>query len=294
VYDLKKLHPVQTGNLIRLGRDWDGGYVIAKEQAQKTEVLLSFGINDDWSFEIDFEKQKHIKMLAFDYSVSLRGVLEKTREHIGYALGGLLILKRSWIISACRNIKSMLKNVKEIKKYFARKQDRYFIPKYLNVYNDAKNITLDSIFETLAGIKNLSVFIKMDIEGAEYAILPRLSPYFDKINGIAIEFHDLHKKNSLDAFNKATALLLDHFEIIHIHGNTVGGTVLNTLLPAALELTFMHKEMLPKNPAKSTAKYPINGLDFPNGEDDSEDYILPYNYADDIDSIVAPYRQDNG
>jgi hypothetical protein len=133
----------------------------------------------------------------------------------------------------------------------------------------------------------------MDIEGAEYAILPRLSPYFDKINGIAIEFHDLHKKNSLDAFNKATALLLDHFEIIHIHGNTVGGTVLNTLLPVALELTFMHKEMLPKNLAKSTAKYPINGLDFPNGEDDSEDYILPYNYADDIDSIVAPYKQDN-
>jgi hypothetical protein len=57
MYDLNRFHPIQMDNLIRLGRDWDGGYVVSKDQIEKTETLLSFGINDDWSFEIDFEKR---------------------------------------------------------------------------------------------------------------------------------------------------------------------------------------------------------------------------------------------
>jgi hypothetical protein len=93
MYDLNRFHPIQMENLIRLGRDWDGGYVVSDEQIQKTETLLSFGINDDWSFEIDFEQIKHIKMLAFDYSVSLKSILEKFRDCIGLIVGGLLALR---------------------------------------------------------------------------------------------------------------------------------------------------------------------------------------------------------
>jgi hypothetical protein len=48
--------------------------------------------------------------------------------------------------------------------------------------------------------------------------------------------------------------------------------------------------MLSENIYKSTVKYPIDGLDFPNWIGEIPDIILPYNYTDDIDKIVLPYK----
>ena len=45
------LKPKHTNNLIRLGQDNNGGYLLEKESAQKTNHLVSVGLADDWSFE---------------------------------------------------------------------------------------------------------------------------------------------------------------------------------------------------------------------------------------------------
>ena len=42
--NIKKLHPIDI-ELIRLGKDNDGGYVIPKIILNKSDGLLSFGIN---------------------------------------------------------------------------------------------------------------------------------------------------------------------------------------------------------------------------------------------------------
>ena len=44
----------QATDLIRIGRDYDGGYLVSKSDIEKTDVLIGLGINDDWSFEEDF------------------------------------------------------------------------------------------------------------------------------------------------------------------------------------------------------------------------------------------------
>ena len=289
MYDLKKFHPIQMVNLIRLGNDCDGGYVVSKEQIQKTETLLSFGIGNDWSFETDFEKQKHIKIFAFDYSVSWKFKMGEIRDNIGRALGGLLVLRRSWIKSAIKQVKYILHNYKTLKKFFTQKQDRYFIGKYINNFNDSKNITFESIFKKLDA-DELSIFLKMDIEGAEYKTLPQLLPYFGKINGMVIEFHIPLRPNDLYPFEEVTQLLLDHFEVTHIHANNTSRPIINTFLPTFLEITFINKKMITKKKTKSTSKYPIDGLDFPNKKG-YDDIILPYNYTDDMDKIVFPFEQ---
>ena len=42
-----KLKPKHTYDLIRLGLDNNGGYLLEKESAQKTNYLVSFGLADD-------------------------------------------------------------------------------------------------------------------------------------------------------------------------------------------------------------------------------------------------------
>ena len=41
---------------IRLGKKYDGGYVVSKKAVLNSKNLVSFGVYDDWSFESDFIK----------------------------------------------------------------------------------------------------------------------------------------------------------------------------------------------------------------------------------------------
>jgi len=50
-----KLYSVE--DLIRLGKDNDGGYLVTRSSILKATVLVSLGINDDWSFERDLIKK---------------------------------------------------------------------------------------------------------------------------------------------------------------------------------------------------------------------------------------------
>jgi hypothetical protein len=58
-----------TSNIIRLGRNNDGGYLVI-ENEKKYKYLLSFGISDDVSFEVDFSnKHSDCKIFCFDPTI---------------------------------------------------------------------------------------------------------------------------------------------------------------------------------------------------------------------------------
>jgi hypothetical protein len=55
--EFHKISPVRTlFTPVRLGRNWDGGYVVPKELLDNTSVLIAFSIDLDWIFAIDFLK----------------------------------------------------------------------------------------------------------------------------------------------------------------------------------------------------------------------------------------------
>jgi hypothetical protein len=261
IYDIEKYHPINLDDLIRLGNKFDGGYVISKRQIQKTDILLSFGVNDDWSFEIDFERIKHVKIFAYDYSVSKSCKYNELRDNIGCMLGYVLVLRRSKVKETWRRIKKIIEEQNKLYGYFQKKHDKCFIPKYLDEHDDDKNISFNSIFNELKCNNELSIFIKMDIEGAEYRTLPHLMPYFDKINGIVVEFHELDKP---DKFEEISDLLLKYFYVAHVHANNYGGHIINSMLPKVIEITFINKNMLSKENKLSSHDYPLKGFDFPN------------------------------
>ena len=66
---LKPFHSDKS-NLVRIGPKKDGGYVIDKRVIEKSEVIITCGLNDDWEFEKDFlNKNNSSRVEAYDHTV---------------------------------------------------------------------------------------------------------------------------------------------------------------------------------------------------------------------------------
>ena len=50
------LKPKLKYQLQRVGKNNDGGYLVGINTIKQSKVLISYGINDDWSFEKIFAK----------------------------------------------------------------------------------------------------------------------------------------------------------------------------------------------------------------------------------------------
>lgn len=73
MYDIKLpkiFQPFRSSNLIRLGKNYDGGYIVDKNDVERSKVLVSFGIGDDCSFEQDFSDINNCYIAAFDKNVN--------------------------------------------------------------------------------------------------------------------------------------------------------------------------------------------------------------------------------
>ena len=55
-----------ASDLVRIGRDHDGGYLVSASDIENSQLLISLGVNDDWSFEEQFKKRRDIPTLAYD------------------------------------------------------------------------------------------------------------------------------------------------------------------------------------------------------------------------------------
>jgi hypothetical protein len=270
MYDLKKLKPIYLDDLVRVGSKEDGGYVLSTRQIKQTEILLSFGIEKNWSFEEDFKKKSNekVELYAFDHSVSSKIFATESRKYLASALGYLLMgnVKKAYLYGGYwRSLKHILKKFK----LFFKEDSCHFTSKFVGCRDDAVFTRLDTILGNLSVKDNsLSIFIKMDIEGWEYKTLSQLTPFFlNKINGLVVEFHDLFVAEKI--FEETIEFLSESFYIAHVHANNHGGLIQDTVLPEVLEITFINKALFKMQegyPAYSARKYPLQGLDFPNNK----------------------------
>lgn len=194
------LRPSVRAKLVRLGRRYDGGYLVDERSVVAADLLLSFGINDDWSFESDFRKLNPAPICAFDATVSRRKLVKE-------------VIKA---IPRIDNPKILVEKVRTLAGYsrFFGRHARH-VEAFVGLDRKPRYLSLDSVFEAYAPGDARSIFLKIDIEGWEYRILDELLAFSDRVCGMAVEFHnfDMHERAVRD-FVRASRL-----KVCHVHCN---------------------------------------------------------------------------
>lgn len=210
----KHFEPVGCSRLVRIGRNGDGGYLVCEENASDTDVLLSFGVSDDWSFEEAFQARSGAIVHAFDGSVS-------ARFFVGRVLRNLLTLR---LPSFARNAAMTL----AFWRYFSQSGNFYSI--YVGDESDERTISLSDAVDRYGGERTT---LKMDIEGAEIRLFDQILAAKEMLSALVIEIHDfdLHLERVLQ-FTKELGL-----KLIHIHANNYA-KVSRGGIPRVVELTF--------------------------------------------------------
>lgn len=253
--------PRHRDNLVRLGSDHDGGYIVTENIIGLTDFLVGLGIGTDWAFEADFYKRKGIPLHCYDHTMGLgrftRDAIRNIRLFLttpGIRNNGALFI---------RNILLPL----QYGIFFSGKR-RHFKEK---IGDDPEYYTdFREIFSRIPDRDK--VFIKMDIEGSEFRALHGLRGYYERLTGITVEFH--HLTTMMDTVRRHVGDLGERFHIVHVHVNNFGGTD-ERGIPAIIEMTFESKEFSPGRDRPSERSYPVDGLDSPNAAHE-RDYRLEF------------------
>jgi pterin-4a-carbinolamine dehydratase len=229
------LKPVTSKDLIRIGRDFDGGYLVQKSEIIDRKVLISFGVNDDWSFESDFLRiNKNSKVYMFDKSVSFIQLIK-------------LLLKNIFHLP---NIFPLLNSIKSIftYHYFFSKKNVKFFPLFVGRRIENESKTFIECIDLIES-NNSELILKIDIEGSEYRILNDLVSKKHLIEILIIEFHDIDIH--LEKINKFLNEM--SLNITHVHVNNYSRPDISGL-PKDIEIT-LQKHFVSDNDL--TTSYPL-------------------------------------
>lgn len=206
------LAPIGEFHLVRLGRDRDGGYLVDSRDVADAEVLVSLGVNDDWSFEADFVSHNAVPVHAFDGTIDQK------------ILGKRLIKS----VLSGQDVKHRFSAWRDYGKFFSGSRSHH--KKMVGLEGTQGFLSMQEIFD---GYANENAFLKIDIEGWEYRVLDSIVKNAHRLTGLVIEFHnvDLHGR-VLKEFVDSLPL-----RIAHVHRNTYA-PVSDGGVPLVLEVSF--------------------------------------------------------
>ena len=198
--------------LIRIGKDYDGGYVVPEIALKQAQSLIGYGVADDISFEEQFSEIYNKHSYGFDCSTKYVEIKNKLTQFVPECIDSSDFIYASNPSSNTLKVTSFAQQLKNL------------------------------------DLEGQKLFIKMDIEGAEYNALPEILKYAQNITGMAVELHFSDGVGQVKkAVNLLSALERD-FILVHIHGNNNAPkfTTVNSEgeIPRLIELSYINKSLI--------------------------------------------------
>ena len=244
--------PCAPETLVRLGIDKDGGYIVDKKIIDKTNILVSFGMADEYSFEKEFlKKNEQKRVFIFDYSISKRFYIQEIFKNIRR----LLKFKRKF-----KDLKNTLNTYANFKEFIKKNGVSFFSKKITNNITNKKDIDISGVFKKFNLGSDEEITLKVDIEGDEYKIVDDILSHERNIAQIVMEYHDTHTKK--DMFFDNIKKFQKFYNIIHLHGNNYR-ELNKDGFPINIEVTLCKKKYIQQSCKKSYI-LPIEKLDYPN------------------------------
>lgn len=208
--------------LKRIGRDHDGGYVVPEKALKEADVLFGYGIADDISFEESFSDIYNKPSYGFDCGTKHISTKNKKCKFISQCIGTDEFLYKGQ--KSSETVKTFREQIKEFH------------------------------------VEERNIFIKMDIEGAEYQAIDSVLKHSQNITGIAIEVHFTDAPQILKLIDLLTKINKE-FKLVHIHANNSGGKPFRTpnldgTLPRVLELSYINNNLIEKFEISENQKFP--------------------------------------
>lgn len=223
----KEFKPNFEYDLMRLGGNNDGGYIVEKKSIKNSKSLLTLGLGYEWRFEKDYVKLTKNSITCFDHSLNYSSIKKLSRKYFFSYLFRIFKPKYFLKKNFFKDIKKNIFLYKDYKNFFQNNT----IHETLRVGNGKKEVNLTDILKH----KNLlfPCFLKIDIEGSEYRILDEIIKFEKLFSGLVIEFHnvDLHLNLILEFIKKFD------LKLVHIHAQNPAPVTINNI-PTQLELTF--------------------------------------------------------
>ncbi len=227
--------PKHEYDLIRLGGNFDGGYLVEKSSIEKSQSLITLGLGYEWRFEKEYKKKFNKPIHCYDHTVNYSTIKKLSRKILLSTL--IRIFKPKYLFKKgfFSNQIASIFLYKDYKNLFTGNAFHYTKRVGPGHGPGSEGINLEDILKSDITSPH---YLKVDIETSEYRILDEILKYQEKFSGIAIEFHDvdLHLEK-IENFIKSLNMTL-----VHIHPMNQALVVNN--IPTQIELTFS------KNPVK--------------------------------------------
>jgi len=251
----------------------DGGYVVDGRLIDSATAVLSLGLGYEWTFDEAVRgRNPSAVIIGVDPTI-------QPGKFVGMLIRSILKVPMYGLIGQRKALGRHLRYGRVARQYFRlfRGSIRH-IQKMVSAVDGPNDISLPTLIGMLGAVPNLGLVVKMDIEGSEYEVIPSICEHAHLVSTLTAEFHDLTTKP--ERFNQGIERLLEHFRIVHIHGNNYAPYSKELDFPDVVEITFIHRDLCPPSCQPSSKRYPDALLDVPN-DPEKEDYELRFS-ADEI------------
>ena len=243
----RKKHPIQNvkdskgHNIIFLGTEY-GGWSFVDEDNLKNCTIISAGLGEDASFDIEFASKYNAKIVIVDptpraikhYDEIIKSLGNKSKTK--YEPGGkqpinsynLSNLKKDNLVL----VKKALWNKNERLKFFSPPNPEHVSHSIINFQNQYKqntnfievdSFTIDKLLDKMGLNKNDIPLIKLDIEGAEIEFLIDCFNKDFRPRQILVEFDELNApcKRSFERVTKINQILIKNsYQLLKTDGKS--------------------------------------------------------------------------